>query len=155
MIYAITTLWKITISFSSQSGQVDSPELPETPEITEMTKKFTEVTQCLTKFKETVINMFGKNLASKSSENKICCGFRVFECSMAKNENPEMPEIYRKLSKLKRHTVLTVSRYQKTAKKAITLLCKYNFGLNNKKLSSSFNGKFSVITLSNTLRGKS
>ena len=111
MIYAITTLWKITISFSSQSGQVDSPELPETPEITEMTKKFTEVTKCLTKFKETVINMFGKNLTSKSSENKICCGFRVFECSMAKNENPEMPEIYRKLSKLKRHTVITVSRY--------------------------------------------
>ena len=36
--------------------------------------------------------------------------------------------------------------------KAITLLSKYNFGFNNKKATSSFNGKFSLITLSNTLR---
>ena len=35
--------------------------------------------------------MFGKNLTSKSSKNKIFCGFRVF--SMAKSKNPEMPEI--------------------------------------------------------------
>ena len=37
--------------------------------------------------------MFEKSLTSKSSKNKISRGFRVFECSMAKNENREMPEI--------------------------------------------------------------
>ena len=36
---------------------------------------------------------------------------------MAKNENPETPEINRKLSKSKKHLVLAVYRYQKTAKK--------------------------------------
>ena len=55
--------------------------------------------------------MFGENLTSKSSKNKIFRGFRVFACSMAKNENPEMPEINRKLSKSKKHPVLTVYRY--------------------------------------------
>ena len=34
-----------------------------------------------------------------------------------KNKNPEMPEINRKLSKSEKHPVLTVYRYQKTAKK--------------------------------------
>ena len=36
---------------------------------------------------------------------------------MAKNKNPEMPEINRNLSKSKEHPVLTVYRYEKTAKK--------------------------------------
>ena len=37
-------------------------------------------------------------------------GFRVFEyaLAMAKNKNPEMPEINIKLSKLKKHPVVTV-----------------------------------------------
>ena len=55
--------------------------------------------------------MFGKNLTSKSSNNNIFRGFCVFECSKAKNENPEMPEINRKLSKSKEHPVLTVNCY--------------------------------------------
>ena len=39
---------------------------------------------------------------SKNQLIKIFRGFRVFEyCSMAKNENQEMPEIHRELSKLK------------------------------------------------------
>ena len=60
-------------------GQVDSPELPETPEITEMTKNFTKFTKYLIKFKEILINMFGKNLTSKSNKNKIFRRFRIFE----------------------------------------------------------------------------
>ena len=36
---------------------------------------------------------------------------------MAKNENPETPEINRKLSKSKKHPLLTAYHYQKTAKK--------------------------------------
>ena len=44
--------------------------------------------------------MFGKNLTSKSSKNKIFRGFRIFEYALwQKNENLEMPEINRKLSK--------------------------------------------------------
>ena len=39
---------------------------------------------------------------SKSNKNKIFCGFCIFGCSMAKNENPEMLEINRKLSKSKK-----------------------------------------------------
>ena len=35
-------------------------------------------------------------------------GFRI--CFMAKNENPETPEINRKLSKSKKHPVLTIYR---------------------------------------------
>ena len=56
--------------------------------------------------------MFGKNLTSKSSKNKIFRGFRVFEYVLwQKNENPEIPEINTKLSKFKRHPVLTFYRY--------------------------------------------
>ena len=45
--------------------------------------------------------MFGKNLTSKSSKNKIFGGFRVFEYALwQKLKPPEMPEINRKLSKL-------------------------------------------------------
>ena len=33
------------------------------------------------------------------NEIKIFCGFRVFEYAMAKIENPETPEIDRKISK--------------------------------------------------------
>ena len=41
--------------------------------------------------------MFGKNLTSKSSKNKIFRGFLVFEYALwQKSENPEMPEINRK-----------------------------------------------------------
>ena len=41
--------------------------------------------------------------------------FRI--CSIAKSENPEVPEINRKLPKSKNHPVLTFYRYKKTAKK--------------------------------------
>ena len=50
---------------------------------------------------------------------------------MARNENPEMPEISRKLSKLKEHPELTVYLYLKTGKKE-SLLSKYNFSFNHK-----------------------
>ena len=56
--------------------------------------------------------MFGKNITSKSSKNKIFCGFHVFEYVIwQKNENPEIPEINRKLLKSKKHSVLTFYRY--------------------------------------------
>ena len=56
--------------------------------------------------------MFAKNLTTKSSKNKIFRGFRIFRiCSMAKSENPEMPEINRKFSKTTKHPALTVYRY--------------------------------------------
>ena len=99
--------------------------------------------------------MFGKNVTSKSSKNKIFHGFRVFKCSMAKYENPEMPEINRKLSKSKQHPVLTFYRYQKTAKEHSLCYLSTILALITKKLPSSFNGKFSLKTLSNTLRVKS
>ena len=45
---------------------------------------------------------------SKSSKNKIFRGFRVFEYALwQKAKTPEMPEINRKLSKSKKHPVLT------------------------------------------------
>ena len=56
--------------------------------------------------------MFEKNLTSKSSKNKIFCGFFVFKNVLwQKNENPEMPGINRKLSKSKKHPVLTFYHY--------------------------------------------
>ena len=54
----------------------------------------------------------GKNLKPKSSKNKIFREFRVFKyVLLQKNENLETPEINRKLSKSKKHSVLTVYRY--------------------------------------------
>ena len=50
--------------------------------------------------------MFGKNLTSKSSKNKIFCGFRVFEYVLW-----QMLEINNKLSKSKKHPVLTFYGY--------------------------------------------
>ena len=100
--------------------------------------------------------MFGKNLTSKSSKNKKnpwIPHFRI--CSMAKNENPEMPAINRKLSKSKKHPVLTFYRCKKTAKKQLLCYLSTILALIAKKLPSNFNGKFSLITLSNTLRVKS
>ena len=49
---------------------------------------------------------------SKNQLIKIFRGFRGFRiCSMAKNENPEMLETKRKLSKSKKYPVLTFYRY--------------------------------------------
>ena len=73
---------------------------------------------------------------------------------MAKNENPEIPEINTKLSKSKEHPVLTVYRYEKTAKKQSLCYLSTILILITKKLPSSVNGKFSWITLSNTLKVK-
>ena len=50
--------------------------------------------------------MFGKNFMSKSSKNKIFREYCVFEyAQMAKNENPKMLEINRKLPKSEKHLV--------------------------------------------------
>ena len=74
--------------------------------------------QILNQFKRNNELRFGKNLKPKSSKNKIFRGFRVFKyVLLQKNENLEMPEINRKLSKSKKHSVLTVYCYYKTAKK--------------------------------------
>ena len=72
-----------------------------------------------------------------------------------KNGKPEMLEINRKLFKSKKHPVLTFYRYYKTAKKQSLCYLSTILALITKKLPSSFNGKFSLITLSNTLRVKS
>ena len=74
---------------------------------------------------------------------------------MTKNEHPGMPEITRKLSKSKEHPVLTVKRYQKTAKKQSLCYLSTILALITKKLLLQFNGKCPMITLSNTLRVKS
>ena len=74
---------------------------------------------------------------------------------MAKNENPEMPEINTKLSKSKKHPVLTVYRYEKTAKKQSLCYLSTILILITKKLPSSLNGKFSLTALSNTLKVES
>ena len=51
----------------------------------------------------------------KRNINKLCLGKisrqKAVICSMAKNENPEMPAIKRKLSKSKKHLVLTFYCY--------------------------------------------
>ena len=73
---------------------------------------------------------------------------------MAKKENSEMPEINRKLSQSIEEKDLMANPLLETAKKQ-SLLSKYNFGFNKKKLLSSFHGKFSLSTLSNTWRVKS
>ena len=67
-------------------GQVDSPEAPETPEITEIIENFINC-------------VWEKSHIKKQSEWNFpqIPGFRM--CSMEKNENPEMLEINRKLSK--------------------------------------------------------
>ena len=65
------------------------------PENTEMMENFTKITKYLTKFKETLINYVGKNLTSKRSKNKIFPWIPHFRiCPMAKNENPEMREVF-------------------------------------------------------------
>ena len=84
----------------------------------------------------------------KNDPTEIFRGFR------AKNKNLEMPEINRKLSKSKEHPVLTVYHYQKTAKKQSLCYLSTILALITKKLPSSLNGKFSLITLSNTLKVK-
>ena len=63
-------------------------------------------------------------------------------------------EINRKLSRSKEHPVLMVYRYKKTAKKQ-SLYVSTILALITKTLLSSFNAKFSLITLSNTLKVKS
>ena len=56
--------------------------------------------------------MFGKNLTSKRSKNKIFRWIPRFRiCFMAKNKNPDMLETNRKLPKSKKHPVLTFYRY--------------------------------------------
>ena len=92
-------------------GQKDSPELPETLEIMEMTENFTKVTKYLSKFKETLINCLGKISRQKAVRINFLWIPRFWICSMAKNENPEMPEINRKLSNSKKHQLLTFYCY--------------------------------------------
>ena len=85
-------------------GQVDSPVSPKTLEITEMTENFTKVTKYVTKLKGTSINyVWERSHLSFFMDSAFS--------NMIKNENPEMPEINRKLSKSKKHSVLTVYRY--------------------------------------------
>ena len=52
-------------------GQVNSLELPQRLEITEMMEHFTKVTKHLTKFKETLINCFGKISCQKAVRIKF------------------------------------------------------------------------------------
>ena len=57
-------------------------------------------------------NQINSLSTSKNELIKIFHGFRDFPiCSMIKNENPETPEIDRKLSKSIKHPVLTIYRY--------------------------------------------
>ena len=75
-----------------------------------MTENFTKVTKYVTKLKGT-----SKNYVWERSHLSFFMDSAF--SNMIKNENPEMPEINRKLSKSKKHSVLTVYRYQRTAKK--------------------------------------
>ena len=58
-------------------------------------------------------NQINSLSTSRNELMKISRGFRVFEYAlcMVKNENPEQPEIDRKLSKSIKHPVLTVHCY--------------------------------------------
>ena len=55
---------------------------------------------------------------------------------MAKNKNPEMQEINRKLSKSKKYPVLTFCHYYKTAKKQSLCYVSTILALRTKKLLS-------------------
>ena len=68
-------------------------------------------------------NQINRLNTSKHELIKIFRGFRIFKYALwQKNENPEMPEINRKLSKLKKHPLLTVIITKK-------LLRNYQFGV--------------------------
>ena len=71
---------------------------------------------------------------------------------MATNQNSEMPEINRKLSKSKKHPVPTFYCCYKTAKEQSLCYLSTILPLITKKPPSSLNGKLSLITLSNTLK---
>ena len=74
---------------------------------------------------------------------------------MAKNENPETPEFNRKVSKSKNHPVLTIYCCQKTAKKQSICYLSTILALITRKATFKMivnNSKYSLITLSNTLR---
>ena len=93
-------------------GQVDSPELSKTLEITEMMENFTKATKYLTKFKEILINCLGKISRQKAVRIKFSVDFGFSSMFyIATNENPEMLETNRKLSKSKKHPVLTFYSY--------------------------------------------
>ena len=93
-------------------GQVDSPELSKTLEITEMMENFTKVTKYLTKFKEILINCLGKISCQKAVRIKFSVDFGFSSMFyIATIENPEMLETNRKLSKSKKHPVLTFYSY--------------------------------------------
>ena len=83
--------------------------IPETPELTEMTESFTKVTKYLTKLKKNINKLcLGKISRHKTIRKNFLWipGFRM--SSMVKNENPETPEINRKLYKSKKHPVIMV-----------------------------------------------
>ena len=96
--------------------------------------------------------MFGKNIRSESSKNKIFCGFHVFKYVLWKEtETWKSGNQNRKLSKSRKHPVLTFQHYQKTGKKQSLCYLSTVLAL-TRKATSSFNGKSFLITLSNTLR---
>ena len=69
---------------------------------------------------------------------------------MTKNENPEMPEINRKLLNNKNHPLLTVTVTRKLLKN-YKFVSKYHFGFKNTQnyFFTSFIASFTLITLAN------
>ena len=79
--------------------------------------------------------MFGKNLTSKSSKNKIFRGFRVFQCALWQKTKTwkcrKSTESFL-IPKSTQYSVNLLSLLE-NCQKAVTMLCKYNFGFNNRK----------------------
>ena len=74
--------------------------------------------------------MFGKNLTSKSSKNKIFRGFRVFVYGLWQKAKTRK---CRKSTEKKNIKGVNLLSLLENCQKAVTLLCKYNFSFNNKK----------------------
>ena len=75
-------------------------------------RKFHKSHQILNQIKRNINELcLGKISCQKAVRIKFLWTLHFWICSMAKNKNPEMPEINRKLSKSKKHTLLMVYCY--------------------------------------------
>ena len=77
--------------------------------------------------------MFGKNLTSKSSKNKIFRRFCVFEYVLWQQMKTRKCRKSSESFLNKKTPIVKLLPLLENWQKAITLLSKYNFGFNNKK----------------------
>ena len=80
--------------------QFDSPESPKMLEITEIIENFIKMIKHLTKLKGTLTNyVWEKSNFKNTVRMKLSVHSGFSNVFFGKNENPEMPEINKKISK--------------------------------------------------------